>query len=74
MTIGSESRYAAFADRRAAPPLGAESMESVFVGMPNGRLLTTFGLDSGDVSGTLVVCQRPHIIDIARDKAWFLIP
>lgn len=73
MTADREGRFAYVVEGRAPPPEGTEVFENVFAEMPEGRLLTTIDLRSGNVVVMLPVCRRPNSIDISPDATWLLI-
>lgn len=74
MTADPHGRFAYVVEGRAPPPPGVAQMDSVYTDMPDGTLLTTIDLASGELIGTRPVCRRPSSIDIAPNGRWLLIP
>lgn len=73
MTADPSGRFAYVIEGRTAPPPGIDRMTSLFAEMPDGTLLTTVDLDSGEVVSSVPACHRPNSIDIAPSGGWLLI-
>ncbi|MFQ6550387.1 hypothetical protein AADZ90_020775 [Aestuariibius sp. 2305UL40-4] len=73
MTADPDGRFAYVIEGNGMVDRSVEAVPSVWVGVPDGDLLTVIDLAGGEVLQEMSVCLRPKSVDIAPSGGWLLV-